>query len=376
MTDQPYTIALAEKAKALQVPTKTAEELIAEYATFAMAIREKEKEAASVQTLTPDIARSIRLATVKIRTGCDKKRKELKADILVRGKAVDGLCSLVEMSCQELERQMEDIEKKAEREEAERIRILAESRANELRKYCDPSMYSLGQMTEQAFDSLLAGQRLVHEQREAVRIAAEKAELERLAKAEAEARERERQRAEELATAREAARVAHEQAKAEAVARAKAEAEAAEVARIAREAALEEKRKADAALAAERAERAKAEAAAAAKAKAEADRAAAEKRKADEEIAAERRRVADLERVAKAKADAEAAAMAKAEADAAEARRKAAAAPDAQKIRNFADTIGMNVPTLSDVSKDQQQKIHDQVGKMTAWLHGMARSMA
>jgi colicin import membrane protein len=387
-------IALAEKAKALSLPTKTAEEMIAEYAPFAVAIQEKITEVSQIQTLTPVIARRVRLETVKIRTGCDKKRKELKADILVRGKAIDGLCSLVEMSATSLENQMEDIEKEAERKEAARINALAEDRARKLRQYCDMSFCALGPMTDQAFESLLEGQRLIFEQREAARIAAEQAELARLAKAKADAEEAEKKRQEELAAAKEAARIAHEKAKAEAVARAKAEAEAAEQARIAREQAAEEKRKADAVLAAERASRAKAEAEAAAKAKAdaeemkrqrdelfakaksEADRVAAEKRKADEAIAAERRRVAELERAAMEKAKAEAAAKAKAEAEAAEAKRKAAAAPDAEKIRQFADMISSNIPTLSPVSKDQQQKIHDQVAKMTAWLHTMARNMA
>ncbi len=386
-------IALAEKAKALSLPTKTAEELIAEYQPFAVAIQEKTTEVSQIQTLTPVIARRVRLETVKIRTGCDKKRKELKADILVRGKAIDGLCSLVEMSATSLEKQMEDIEKEAERKEAARIKALADDRAGKLRQFCDPSLYDLGRMTDQAFDGLLEGQRLAAEKREADRIAAEKAEVERAAKAKADAEDAEKKRQEELATAKEAARIAHEKAKAEAVARAKVEAEAAEQARIAREQAAEEKRKADAILAAERAARAKAEAEAAAKAKAdaeemkrqrdelfakaraEADRVAAEKRKADEAIAAERRLVAELERAAMEKAEAEAAAKAKAEADAAEAKRKAAAAPDAQKIREFADGISSNIPTLSPVSKDQQQKINDQVGKMAAWLLIMARNM-
>jgi colicin import membrane protein len=386
-------IALAEKAKALSLPTNTAEEMISEYAPFAVAIQAKISEAAQIQTLTPDVARRIRLETVKIRTGCDKKRRELKADILVRGKAIDGLCSLVEMSATSLENQMEDIEKEAERKEAARIKALAEDRARKLRQYCDPSLYDLGRMTEQAFDGLLDGQRLSAEKREADRIAAEQAEAERIAKAKADAEESERKRQEELAAAKESARVAQEQAKAEAVARAKAEAEAAEQARIAREQAAEEKRKADAVLAAERASRAKAEAEAAAKAKAdaeemkrqrdelfakakaEADRAAAEKRKSEEAIAAERQRVAELERIASEKAEAEAAAKAKAEAEAAEEKRKAAAAPDAEKIRQFADMISSNIPTLSAVSKDQQQKINDQVGKMAAWLLIMARNM-
>lgn len=369
-------IALAEKAKALSLPTKTAEEMIAEYAPFAVAIQAKISEAAQIQTLTPDVARRIRLETVKIRTGCDKKRKELKADILVRGKAIDGLCSLVEMSATSLEKQMEDIEKEAERKEAARVKALADDRAGKLRQFCDPSLYDLGRMTDQAFDGLIEGQRLAAEKREADRIAAEKAEAERIAKAKADAEAAEKKRQKELAAAKEAARVAHEKAKAEAVARAKAEAEAAEIARLASENALEEKRKADAILAAERTARAKAEAEAAAKAKAEAEKVAAEKRKADEAIAAERRRVAELERLAREKAEAEAAAKAKAEADAAEAERKAAAAPDAQKIRDFADMISSNVPALSAVSKDQQQKIHEQVAKMTAWLYTIARNMA
>lgn len=368
-------IALAEKAKAFSLPTKTAEEMIAEYQPFAVAIQAKITEVSQIQTLTPDVARRIRLDTVKIRTGCDKKRKELKADILVRGKAIDGLCSLVEMSATSLEKQMEDIEKEAERKEAARVKALADDRASKLRQFCDPSLYDLGRMTDQAFDGLLEGQRLAAEKREADRIAAEKAEAERIAKAKAEAEAAERKRQEELAAAKEAARVAHEKAKAEAVARAKAEAEAAEIARVAREKAMEEKRKADAILAAERAARAKAEAEAVARAKAEADRVAAEKRKADEAIAEERRRVAELERIANEKAKAEAAAKAKAEAEADEAKRRADAAPDAQKIREFADLISSNVPILSIVSDNQQKKIHDQVSKMTAWLHTMARNM-
>jgi colicin import membrane protein len=228
---------LRAKARELALPDSLAGDLLAAYAPFAIAGGEIKTRIAATDTVTPALARDFRLAMVKVRTASDKKRKELKSDSLLRGKAIDGLHAMIELEASAVERSMDEIEKAAERAEAARIAKLREDRLAALRPYVtDPSAYAVEKMTDAAFAELVESSRLAYEARERARIEAEakcQAELEARRKAE-----------EDAAMAR------LEKAKTEAAAKAKREAEeaAAKVAAAAEAKALAEKQAAAKAL--------------------------------------------------------------------------------------------------------------------------------
>ena len=228
-------------------------------------------------------AREMRLALKNIRVEAEKKRKALKEDALVMGRAIDGVNNLLLAAIQPLERHLEEQEKFAERlAEQERQRRLAE-RTEALQSYLEAgqAVPALDAMTDDQFAKYLDDTKLLH----AAKIeAAKKVEAERIAREQAEAAERERLRIENE-------RLRAEAAEREAKAKAEREAAERELARI--------KAESEAAAAKEREARAKLEAELAAK------------RAAEE---------------AKAKAEAAAA-------------KKAAAAPDKTKLRTIADSV-------------------------------------
>ncbi len=257
-------------------------------------------------------AREMRLALKNIRVEADKKRKALKEDALVMGRAIDGVNNLLLAAIQPLERHLEEQEKFAERlAEQERQRRLAE-RTEALQSYLEAgqAVPALDAMTDDQFAKYLDDTKLLH----AAKIeAAKKVEAERIAREQAEAAERERLRIENERLRAEAA---------EREAKAKAEREAAE--RAQREAAEKARKEREAI-----------------EAKAKAEREAAERELA--RIKAESEAAAAKEREARAKLEAELAAKraaeeAKAKAEAAAAK-KAAAAPDKTKLRTIADSV-------------------------------------
>lgn len=178
-------------------------------------------------------AREVRLALKKIRTKCENRRKELKEDALRYGRAVDGVANVIKLMTEPAERRLMDMEKIAERIEAERKAKIAEERSEELRRFqMDPSHFNLGEMSEEEWESIRDGAETAYNKRlEQERIRKEEAE----AKAKADAEERERIRAENERLRAERAeqdkklraeREAREKIEAEArAARAKAEAE-------------------------------------------------------------------------------------------------------------------------------------------------------
>lgn len=285
-------------------------------------------QAATIADNEPKAARAMRLNLRKVRSSAEKTRKELKADSLRRGKAIDGLKHLLDYQLVPVENRMEEIEKAEERREAQRIADLKESRTAELSPFADPEYYALGVMPEEQWVELLAGARAAHEAKEAAAIAAEEkriaderaAEEARVKREKEEAAERERIKLENEALAKVAA---EEKAKREA-AEAKAE---------------KERKKAQAKVEAENAKR---DAAEAAQRKAE----AAKLKKLEDEAEYERKKAAEAHRLwyeAQAK---------KAEEMAAEAAKKKAAeaAPDIEKLsvllHQVAD-MGRELPAMA-----------------------------
>jgi colicin import membrane protein len=255
-------------------------------------------------------AREIRLNLKAIRVEAEKKRKALKEDALVMGRAIDGVNNLLLAAIQPLERHLEEQEKFAERlAERERLRRLSE-RTEALQPYLEAGQVvpALDIMTDTQFAQYLEDAKLLH----AAKIeAAKKAEAERIAREQAEAAERERLRVENEQLRQEAA---------EREAKAKAEREAAEKAQ---RAAAEKARKEREAL----------------EAKAKAEREAREA--AERELAAKK-----AAEEAKAKAEAAAA-------------KKAAAAPDKAKLRGFAQQVRLLV--VPDATTEAGRKVAAEV---------------
>jgi hypothetical protein len=264
-------------------------------------------------------ARECRLSLVKIRTGADKIHKEMKQDILVQGRAIDGAKNIVIAATTPIEKELKAIEDRAEiRAEEARQKLHAE-RIGEIAKYSDAyASFDFGRMSNDEFAGLLENAKLAHE----AMIARQKAEEEaRIAAEKAEREERER-------LAKEHAEMQIKLA-AERAEREKAEAEQKRIADEAEKALAEERAKAEQ-------ERAKLE--------------AEMKAQREKSEAAERAAKAEADRLAKIEADRIAAEKTAKEAAEAEAK-KAALAPDKEKIAAYAKAIkaiDMPIGTTTD----------------------------
>lgn len=135
-------------------------------------------------------ARKVRLELKRGRTAIEAKRLDLKKDLTLRSKAIDGMANVLKEIIIPVEQHLEAQEKFAEVQEEKRLNDLKVAREAELGKYlADVSFYDLKSMSEQGFQQLLDYSRIAYENR----IAAEKkAEADRTAKEEADAAERER----------------------------------------------------------------------------------------------------------------------------------------------------------------------------------------
>lgn len=360
------------------------------------------------QTVEMKQARLLRLEIKNIRVSAEKVRKNLKADALLMGRAIDGCYNLLEAAIVPLERHLDEQEKFAERlAEAERLRIKAEREAA-LAPYLPEGqpVPAVEAFTEGQWTQYLADAKLLHE---AKIEQARKAQAERIAREQAEAAERERlrienERLEREAKEREAAmkleREAAELAQREAAAKAKAEREALEAAAKAeRDAAAQKLRKAeeDAArerhearvqaehLAAHAAEVAKRERAAAAERQRIADENAAKERaaiqaKADAERKAAQA-VADTANAAREKLGKEVAAKNAAEAARLKAelaaQKKAAQAPIRTKIMAFAATVrALKTPdAATPEGKAVMAEIAQKVENFAKWIEVQASTL-
>lgn len=336
------------------------------------------------------LARETRLALKELRVNAEKKHKELKADILMRGRAIDGALNIVKALVQPIEAHLKEQEEFAERKEQQRKDALKAERASALSKYgVDCQFYALGEMPEAAYSALLDSSRIAYEAKEE---AARKAKEERIAREKAEAEERERVRLENERLKREAAereaamkaereqveaqrKAAEEASRREREAIEKKAREEAEKARIERE-----KIEAAARAEADRLRREQAEAAA--KAKAERDaieaKAKAEREAAEAQARREREARERIERQAaeeKARIEREQAERIAAQKEAA---RRAALAPDSDKVRAYAASI--RALTLPSVATPEAvalvAQIKDQQEKFAQWLEKKATELS
>lgn len=334
----------AVKAQESGLSTEGVASLAAAFSPHYQTVSELVAKASQVGQDQPKEARAVRLALVTARTSSDKTREALKKDILLKGNAIQGFHNILLASVAPIEKAMDDIEKAEARKAAEVLRLLQESRSEELRPYADPAIFSgmnLAGMTTEAWSSFLQGQKSAFEAEKA-RLAAEQVKAEQEAKERAEAKVKAEQKA---VAERERMRAENERL-AKVAAEEKAKREAAE-----KEAKAElEKQQAYARIERERQE------AIVAKERAEAARIAA--------IEKEKRETAERE-LAKIEADKQAAIEAKALAEEA-----AKAAPDKEKLAALVESIkALKVPTLSSAKGDAlATKISEQIGKLITWI--------
>ena len=287
----------------------------------------------------PKEARSARLELKSLRVSAEKRRKELKADSLRMGKAIDGANNILLAIIVPIEKNLEAIEKAEERRVAQELADLTACRMDKLTAFIDSetTMPNVGAMTDEQFQSFLSDAKLLFDT---------KAEVARKAAEEAAKRQ-----AEEAA---ERVRIAKEN---EALKK-----EAAE-----REKAMIKKAKEDHEMRAKAAKEAEADRA---KYEAEAKKAAAIRAK---EIAATEA-IAAKERAAREKVEAEAQALRDERlmvaTQLAKARDAAEKAPDKEKLIALAASIrGLENPTLtSKGGKAITSKIGEQIEKFALWL--------
>lgn len=256
-------------------------------------------------------ARKIRLELKNIRVNAEKVKTNLKADILLKGKAIDGIYNVIKALTVPLEDHLEKQEKFAEIwAEAQAEKKLNDRKSKLMQFVEDLSLYNLKDMSDEAFAKLLeSSEKAFNDKKEAERLAEEA----RIKKEEEDRIENERIRIENEKLKKEAE---------ERDAKEKADREARE-------------------------KKEKAEAEAKAKADAEAKAKADEIEKAhQEELRIEREKTEKLEREAREKAEAEA--KAKAEAD--EKERQAKLAPEKDKLFSYAESI-RTLESPEDLSK-------------------------
>lgn len=261
-------------------------------------------------------ARAARLTIARIRQATEKVRVELKADALALTKAIDGPAKIIKDVCDEHEARLESMEKFADRIAAERrARMVAERSQTLAALGANPALYKLDQMIDAEWRECQIAAADAKRVREEQ---AAKAEADRKAREEQERIDREKMRAE------------NERLRKEAEEREKAQAE--------------ERRKLDA------------------------ERAAALAKLREAHEAREK-----LEREAREREEA----AKKAEAAKKRAEQKAARAPDAAKIRAWANTIGaIEIPKASTPAGAEAFKaIEHKRGLFVGWITDLAASL-
>lgn len=147
----------------------------------------------NIEPETIQMAKDLRLAYVKVRTGTATIHKELKAFYLQGGRFVDGWKNAQAMASQGNEEKLKAIEDHFVNIEKERIGKLHEERSSHLLKYIDYVPADVGEMDDQIWSNYLSGVKMNYEARME---AEKKAEDERIAKEKAEVEEQKRIRQE------------------------------------------------------------------------------------------------------------------------------------------------------------------------------------
>jgi hypothetical protein len=232
-------IILADVPEIKAVTTDRAKELLGNFSAFLEKASEWEQKARSLivtDESQKDLMKSAhegRMILKNLRGDVEDKRKEMKEQSLREGKAIDGIANAIKAVIIPLEEHLEKQEKFAENIENARKQALYEERVEKLAPYVSSVVaFDLKNMTDEAFNEILSGQKMAYE----ARIAAEKkADDERIAKEKTEKEEQERMKIENDRLKKEAEEAEKERAKEKAeddkklkVAQDKADKEAAE----------------------------------------------------------------------------------------------------------------------------------------------------
>ena len=135
-------------------------------------------------------AKALRLTVKEIRCAVEKKRKELTEWHLKEKQAIDGQARKIKDRCETVELYLESQEMFADRLRAEQQAALHKERADKLAPFTfDTNAYNLADMTEEAFETLLADTQAGHERR-MVEAAEAKTKADAAIKAAAEEREK------------------------------------------------------------------------------------------------------------------------------------------------------------------------------------------
>lgn len=139
-------------------------------------------------------ARAARLKLKEIRVDADKLRKELKAESLLKGKAIDGMGNIIKFLIVPIEEHLQKQEDFIKNEKAKIREALVQERTEKLTALdVDTTFYNLGDMPTEAFDNLLETSKIGHERKVELE---RQAEAERVKKEQEEREERERVRLE------------------------------------------------------------------------------------------------------------------------------------------------------------------------------------
>lgn len=342
ITENPLTVAVANSG----LEPKSAQDIKLAFAPIFDQAEEWRIKALAIkvtdasQTATMKLAREARLALKELRVKGDHAHKELKADTLLRGKAIDGIRNIVKFLIEPVEAYLQEQEQFIERQEQKRRAELKAEREEALRYYgVDTEFLALDAMPQPSFDRLMKDTEEAHANKliaaQKAKEDADAAEEMRIAKVKADAEQRE------------LIRVENERLKAEA-----------EVARKQQEQRDEATRK-------EAAEALRIQGEKDAKAKFERDaiieKARKQKAAADKVIADQKAELQRQQDVAAAKANNE-----RLE------REAAAAAPDKQKIAAFAAVVrALQVPEFATKKgKLAQADIAAKVEGFAKWIEG------
>ena len=138
-------------------------------------------------------AKRLRLDIAKVRTGAEAHRKELKADVVLAGKAIDGTVNILKFAVKEKEDALKALETYAERKEAERVAALESERIAILSEYeTEGAGLNLGTMAAEVWEAFLSGIKAKYEaKKKAEREAeAERARIEEAARVYRERKEK------------------------------------------------------------------------------------------------------------------------------------------------------------------------------------------
>lgn len=166
----------------------------AKFAPFMINVKELSQKVSAINheqpTLTDSkLAREVRLALVKNRTATSKEKDESKAALLNESNLIQSLHNVVVNASQLIEADLTKVEKYAEIKEAERVAALHAERVDLMQPYIESFVgVDFGKMGQEQFDLILKGAKLAHDAKlEEARLAEEKRlaeEAERLAEQE------------------------------------------------------------------------------------------------------------------------------------------------------------------------------------------------